>query len=133
MWAILIITLPTRPNAVRLRIWRALKNLGCAALRDGAYLLPIEHAALLEPLASEVRACGGTASVLELSARDAAQQAEVLVQFDRTEGYTQWRATATALRAEVANLNETEARRRLRGIADALHCAARHLARCCAG
>ena len=40
MWSILIVTLPTQPNAVRLRIWRALKALGCAALRDGAYLLP---------------------------------------------------------------------------------------------
>ena len=121
MWAILIVTLPTRPNAVRLRIWRALKNLGCAALRDGAYLLPIEHAGLLESLATEVRERGGTASVLELSPRDAAQQAEVLVLFARTEAYTQWRATATALQAEMASLHETEARRRLRGIADALH------------
>lgn len=120
MWAILIVTLPTQPNAVRLRIWRALKGLGCAAVRDGAYLLPIEHAASLESLATQVRECGGTASVLELSARDAAQKAEVLAQFDRTEGYVQWRATATALQAEVANLHETEARRRLRGIADAL-------------
>jgi len=45
MWALLIVTLPTRPNAVRLRIWRALKALGCAALRDGAYLLPAAQAA----------------------------------------------------------------------------------------
>ena len=31
MWAILILTLPTQPNAVRVRVWRALKTLGCAA------------------------------------------------------------------------------------------------------
>ena len=37
MWSILIVTLPTQPNAVRLRIWRALKGLGCAALRDGLH------------------------------------------------------------------------------------------------
>ena len=35
----MLVKLPTRPNAVRLRTWRALKALGCAALRDGAYLL----------------------------------------------------------------------------------------------
>ena len=34
--ALLIVTLPTRPNAVRVRIWRALKALGSPLLRDGA-------------------------------------------------------------------------------------------------
>ena len=120
MWAILIVTLPTRPNAVRLRIWRALKGLGCAALRDGAYLLPIEHAAALESLAAAVREHGGTASVLALSPRDETQRAEVLAGFDRTEGYAQWRETATALQLAVKSLGETEARRRLRAVTDAL-------------
>jgi len=120
MWSILIVTLPTQPNAVRLRIWRALKALGCAALRDGAYLLPDEHASALESLAAEVREHGGTASVLTLSPRDEAQRTEVLAQFDRTEAYAQWRDTVTALQAELEKLGETEARRRLRGVADAL-------------
>ncbi len=66
MFSVLIVTLPTQPNAVRLRIWRALKALGCAALRDGAYLLPAEHGRLFEPLAAEVREHGGTAMVLAL-------------------------------------------------------------------
>lgn len=34
MGSILHITLRMQPNAVRLRIWRALKSLGCVALRD---------------------------------------------------------------------------------------------------
>lgn len=120
MWAILIVTLPTQPNAVRVRIWRALKTLGCAALRDGAYLLPAEHVAQLDALAGEVRQHGGSASVLALAPRDAAQQQQVLALFDRAESYAQWRDTATALQAELAALGETEARRRLRGVADAL-------------
>jgi hypothetical protein len=120
MWAILIVTLPTQPNAVRLRIWRALKGLGCAALRDGAYLLPMERADLFESLAAEVREHGGTASVLSLSPRNDAQRDEVLAQFDRTDAFAQWRETATALQAEVEKLGETEARRRLRSVADAL-------------
>ncbi len=101
MWAILIVTLPTQPNAVRLRIWRSLKALGCAALRDGAYLLPMEHAALLDRLADEVRDHGGTASVLALSPRDDAQRREVLAQFDRSEAYAEWRATGQALAQRV--------------------------------
>jgi hypothetical protein len=120
MWAILIVTLPTQPNAVRLRIWRALKALGCAALRDGAYLLPDAQASILESLAAEVREHGGTASVMTLSPRDEAQRVEVLAQFDRTEAYAQWRETATTLQLELDGLAETEARRRLRGVADAL-------------
>jgi len=120
MWSILIVTLPTQPNAVRLRIWRALKGLGCAALRDGAYLLPEENAASLEPLAAEVREHGGTASVMTLSPRDEAQRVEILAQFDRGEGYMQWRETVTVLQSELDKLAETEARRRLRGVADAL-------------
>jgi regulator of sigma D len=120
MWAILIVTLPTQPNAVRVRIWRALKALGCAALRDGAYLLPTGQQAVFEPLAEEVRQHGGTAMVLTLSPRDDAQRDELLALFDRTDAYVQWRDTATALQAELDTLGETEARRRLRGVDDAL-------------
>jgi len=39
-WLLLVISLPTSSATGRMRIWRALKALGCAALRDGAYLLP---------------------------------------------------------------------------------------------
>ncbi len=120
MWSTLIMTLPTQPNAVRLRIWRSLKALGCAALRDGAYLLPEERGAVLEPIAAEVREHGGTAMLLTLSAKDSIQRQEIEALFDRTEAFTQWCATATALQAELAQLTETEARRRLRGIAEAL-------------
>ncbi len=120
MWSLLLVTLPTQPNAVRLRIWRALKALGCAALRDGAYLLPASHVAALDALATEVRSHGGTASVLCLAPRDAAQSAEWPALFDRSDGYAAWRETAAALQQALPGLGETEARRRLRGMADAL-------------
>jgi len=126
MWALLIVTLPTRPNAVRLRIWRALKALGCAALRDGAYLLPAAQAAALDALADEVRAHGGSASVLALDARDDAQRAEVRALFDRGAAYAEWRGDAGTLREAFDSLSETEARRRLRALADALQ-ALRHI------
>lgn len=120
MWSVLFLTLPTQPSAVRLRVWRALKGLGCASLRDGVYLLPGSRAALFDPLVSEVRLHGGQASVLELSARDDAQRAEVLALFDRTEAYAQWRKDLQSLDAALASLEETEARRRWRGVAEAL-------------
>ena len=120
MWSVLFLTLPTQPNAVRLRVWRALKGLGCGALRDGAYVLPQAQAALFDPLVAEVRAHGGQASVLELSTRDEAQRAEVLALFDRSDAYGDWRTQVQELAAALDSLEETEARRRWRGIAEAL-------------
>lgn len=120
MWSGLFLTLPTQPSAVRLRVWRALKTLGCGSLRDGVYVLPEAQAALFDPLVTEVRAHGGQASVLELSTRDEAQRAGVLALFDRTEAYGQWRTEAQALVAALPALEETEARRRWRGTAEAL-------------
>lgn len=120
MWSALFLTLPTQPNAVRLRIWRALRALGCGSLRDGVYVLPEAHAAQFEPLVTEVRAHGGQASVLELSTRDPDMRADVLALFDRTEAYGEWRAQAQALAATQAALEETEARRRWRAVAEAL-------------
>ena len=95
-------TLPTQPSAVRLRIWRNLKALGCGALRDGAYLLPAEHEGLLTPIAEEVRTHGGTAMVLTLTANHSAQRQEIEALFDRTDSFTQWRHAANTLQAVFA-------------------------------
>lgn len=126
MWSALFLTLPSQPNAVRLRMWRALKTLGCASLRDGVNVLPSAQAALFEPLVSEIREHGGYANVFDLTTRDDVQQAELLSLFDRTEAYGQWGAQVQALAAALPALEETEARRRWRGIAEALQ-ALRHI------
>ena len=120
MWTALFLTLPTQPSAVRLRVWRALKTLGCASLRDGVYVLPQDRAPLFDALVSEVQAHGGQASVLELSTRDAAQQAELTALFDRAQAYGQWGADAQAFAAALPSLAEADARRRWRSSADAL-------------
>ena len=120
MWSVLMLTLPTQPNAVRLRLWRALKGLGCASLRDGTYLLPVEQAALFEPLAEEAREHGGHASVLDLAPRSEAQKQELLALFDRSDAYAAWRAELDTLSAALPTLDETEARRRARAAAEAL-------------
>jgi len=120
MFAALIVTLPTKPNAVRLRIWRALKTLGAAALRDGAYLLPEAHAARFEALVDEVRSHGGTASLWQLSPRDDAQQQELVAQFDRSAAYAEWQTQALELQAEMPKLGESDARRRWRAVNEAL-------------
>ncbi|HZF81782.1 MAG TPA: chromate resistance protein ChrB domain-containing protein [Rubrivivax sp.] len=103
-----------------MRIWRALKALGCAALRDGAYLLPERESARLEAVATEVVEHGGTASVWRMTARDQAQEQDVLALFDRSEAYAAWQATQRALIHELPSLNQVEARRRWRSVNDAL-------------
>ncbi|MEO7151115.1 MAG: chromate resistance protein ChrB domain-containing protein, partial [Burkholderiaceae bacterium] len=114
------LTLPTQPNAVRVRVWRALKALGCAALRDGAYLLPAEQRERFEPLADEVRQHGGTAMVMALAPTDTAQRDDLLALFDRSDAYAQWRDELAGWQPALGTLGEAEARRRLRAAADAL-------------
>lgn len=120
MWSVLFLTLPTQPNAVRLRVWRSLKAIGSASLRDGVHLLPDTQAALFGPLVEEVRQHGGQASLLSLAAPDEAQRAELLALFDRSEAYAEWRVQAQAFIASLPELGEVDARRRWRAIAEAL-------------
>lgn len=87
-WLLIVMTLPTQNATARMRIWRGLKGLGCAALRDGAWLLP-ETAATrqaLEALANETHAEGGTAWLLKVDA-DESQSAAFQGMFDRTAEY----------------------------------------------
>lgn len=88
-WLLLVASLPTRPAAARMRLWRALKNMGCAALRDGAWLLPELGGAAhrLDRLAGETREAGGQALVLRVAARDAEQARSLYALFDRGADY----------------------------------------------
>ena len=87
-WLVLVTTLPTRNAAARMRLWRAIKTLGCAALRDGVYLLPArdETGAALRALADEVRNSEGSAEVLYVAA-DGAQDEAFRRLFDRSDDY----------------------------------------------
>ncbi|OQS33327.1 chromate resistance protein [Chromobacterium haemolyticum] len=65
-WLLLITSLPTENATARMRAWRALKACGSAALRDGAYLLPVGDARLqqLEAIASDIQQHCGVARLL---------------------------------------------------------------------
>lgn len=91
-WLAFVVSLPSTASTARMRIWRAVKSLGCSPLRDGAYLLPaqVEQAAQLQTLADETVQDGGTAWILRVQAQDMAEQAAFRALFDRTEEYTLW-------------------------------------------
>jgi hypothetical protein len=84
-WLLLVLTLPGQQPALRMRIWRGLKTLGTAALRDGVYVLPrsTERLVALQNLAREVREAGGAARLLDV----AAPMEEFAGAFDRTDEY----------------------------------------------
>jgi len=88
-WLLLIISLPTQKATGRMRVWRALKALGCSVLRDGVYLLPNrpEFRQDFQVQAEEVRACGGNAHILLLESEDQEQQSLFEALFDRSDDY----------------------------------------------
>ena len=94
----LFVTLSTKQSAGRMRIWRALRALGAATLRDGVYVLPTspEHAVALAQVADEVRRIDGSAEVYALAGRDEAQQQALVALFDRSADYAAFMASVQA-------------------------------------
>src|SRR5882757_8231898 len=95
-WTLLILTLPGRQTALRVRTWRNLKTLGVGTLQDGVYVIPAraELRKALTEQAAEIRAAGGAARLLDVTARtvdfaplfDRAGEYQTLV--DRIHGAT---------------------------------------------
>jgi hypothetical protein len=102
-WLLLIVSLPTASATGRMRIWRALKALGCMALRDGAYLLPsrIDHEQALQDLADECIREGGSAWLMAVQSRSLDEAATYRQLFDRSEDYAElsrtWKETNRGL------------------------------------
>ncbi len=99
----LFVTLSTKQSAGRMRVWRALRSLGAATLRDGVYLLPeaAEHTTALEQIAGDVKSVEGTADIYLIKARDESQRQSLLTLFDRSEEYAQ--LLKTIKESEVGN------------------------------
>jgi hypothetical protein len=117
-WLALVLTLPTSPGSVRVRIWRALKASGCGALRDGVYLLPARPgcAEVFDTLADEVRQAGGEATRLAFAAADREQQVQFESLFDRSDEYKAFEAELARQRRALRMSSETSGRRQLRSL-----------------
>ena len=94
-WWLLVVSLPTEGATARMRIWRALKSLGCMALRDGAYLLPGdgEREQALQELADECIREGGNAWLMAVQPRSADEANAYRQLFDRSDDYAELRKT----------------------------------------
>ncbi|TRZ90096.1 MAG: chromate resistance protein [Rhodocyclaceae bacterium] len=114
----LFVSLPTKASTGRMRVWRGLKALGCATLRDGVYLLPVspEHAAALDEIAKEALEAQGSAEVYHLKGSDEGQEAALRSLFDRGEEYAGIVADARTLRAELKTVDGAAAGRRMQSL-----------------
>jgi hypothetical protein len=112
-WLCLIMSLPTQHATGRMRVWRALKALGCGALRDGVYLLPaLDHLQpVLEAQAEAIRAGGGVAHVLRLVGTHPSQQQGFESLFDRSGAYARLQESIR----ESGDLVRSEDRAKLQG------------------
>jgi len=89
-----------------MRVWRAVKALGCVALRDGAYLIPHtdDHANQLGQLAADTNREGGTGWLLNVAAATAEEQNVLAALFDRSAEYAQLLATLSEARQSLQDL-----------------------------
>lgn len=117
-WLLLIISLPGRPGSSRMRIWRALKAVGAAALRDGVYLLPCTPPGRvsLEGIAGEVVEAGGSSHLFEFREPRRDVDKGLRGYFDRTEAYRQVIDAIQSVRATLPTMQRTEAERAIRQI-----------------
>jgi hypothetical protein len=101
----LVLSLPTRNSTLRMRLWRALKENGCAVLRDGVYVLPSDaNGGGLAKLESDILAHGGFAMTAELTPKTPAQAADIRKLFDRSADYGVLAGKIAATKTALARL-----------------------------
>jgi hypothetical protein len=122
MFDTLVLSLPTRDSTLRMRVWRALKETGCAALRDGVYVLPADRAdvATLERLEKDIRSYGGFAMRLRAEPSIAADEAAIRKLFDRTAQYGSLVEEMASVKASLAVLGPKRARTAIQRLEQAL-------------
>jgi len=106
-WLLFLLTVQGQQSALRMRVWRALKSLGTAVLRDGVYLLPNRPAFFdsLHALEKEVAAAEGSVQLLELDARNAQQEQEFEALFDRAVDHEKLLAEIRDTRKKLSKLD----------------------------
>jgi hypothetical protein len=117
-WLVLTATLPTTPSGLRVRVWRALKATGAGTLREGVYVLPATAptAVALRELAKTIAEAGADAYLLELRARDDAQEQAFRALFDRSEHYAELMQSVKDARKGIEAANEAELHKTLRSL-----------------
>jgi hypothetical protein len=82
-WLLLLMQLPTRPAAARIKTWRRLQQLGGVAIKNSVYVLPNTAQARedFEWLRAEVLAAKGQASIMVADALSTEEDEEIRAAF----------------------------------------------------
>ena len=122
-WLILTATLPTNPSGLRVRVWRALKATGAGTLREGVYVLPCSAptAQALRDLERAITEGGAEAYMLEVDARDEAQENAFRSLFDRSDLYAELLQAVKEARKAIRKATEAELHKTLRTLEQQLH------------
>ena len=114
-WLTLIVSLPGPNTTARVRIWRAFKASGAAALRDGAYLLPAtaQSETVFRELAEEIEAVGGTAYIAGYHPLEDPSGEGLKRLFDRTAAYSELLQRLEKFKRELPAGSEAASRRAL--------------------
>ncbi len=112
VWLLFIMSQPGKSTTPRIRLWRLLKGLGAAVLRDGVYLLPYRETLqqALEAQVHGVQTLGGAAYLLIVEPVTATD-AHFRTLFDRSEEYATLLATLAHVCATLTATTEAQARR----------------------
>ena len=87
-WLLLAATLPGRDaTSARVRLWRSLRDLGAANVRDGVTLVPAsgETGSRFAKIAEDIEADGGAAWVFALPPQESILEAKLRSLFDRSQ------------------------------------------------
>lgn len=122
-WLLLITNLPGVKQALRMRVWRALKTAGAALLKDGVYVLPNSSLArqVFDEQAAEIAAGGGTGHVVCAEANSPRQAITFRGLFDRTAEYAEVFQSLDKLKRQFSKLTEAEARQKLAALRRETH------------
>lgn len=115
-WLLFIMALPSQNNTLRMKVWRNLKNLGAAVLRDGVYLLPCRDDLKnkLNQQVIEIKKINGSSWLFELGEQSLEQTQAFQQLFDQGEEYAEFLKELEQLRNVFNKQTETEIRKQLR-------------------
>lgn len=121
-WLLAVISLPGEQATLRMRVWRILRALGAAVLRDGVYLLP-DRPDLKEALETQMLEAGAESAlalVTALPSQGNDRDAEFVQLFDRRENFAEIIATAASLMDQMSSEDEGDVRKGLRQLRKSL-------------
>ncbi len=115
-WLLFVASLPGHQGALRLRLWRSLRSLGAATLRDGVYIAPALRTvrSAFEEQSAELTAAGGLAFIFTVGDAPENDEAALVALFDRSAQREKHARAVAEFHLQLDAMREVEARRSLR-------------------